>query len=285
MQIMRLGKDTQFPYSDFIFEKYKDYIKVVPYLIPKIQGRWTIILVDFTMEQMKEVEASNLPSFVEITSYMKPDLMDIFLQEFPKYMVNTKSSWDQMVEVIIYKKLDATSKALKMLYSRCKGNIDEIFRKLNDIEKIVPEGGMITEKEVNALVKEEDTIYSRDILLSLLLHGDKSIPRRGNYLSKFRNANVTNLVDRFVGDLGRDYAFYALRKYTKKLYDNKMKFIQNKDCKDEQVLKRIDVFTLAHALMCFEMSNPKQLYVVLDEIERRNKNDSDFRRTFLYDES
>lgn len=285
MQIMKLGKDTQFPYSDFIFEKYKDYIKVVPYLIPKIQGTWTVTLVDFTMEQMKEVEASNLPSFVEIIAYMKADLMEVFLQEFPKYTVNTKSSWDQMIEVIISKKLDATGKALKMLYNRCKGNADEIFRKLNDIEKIIPEGGMITEKEVDALVKEEDVIYSRDIILSLLLKGDKGIPSRGNYLSKFKNADTIKLVDRFVSELGRNYAFYALRKYIKKLYDNKMKFIQNKDCKDEQVLKRIDVFTLAHALVCFEMSNPKQLYVVLDEIERRNKNDSDFRRTFLYCES
>lgn len=282
MQVVPLKKDTQFPRSDYIFDKYKDYKRVIPYLVlPKLEGQWVVTIIDFTMDAMKEIESSNLSSHIDLIAYMKPDLMEVFLTEYPQYANKTKSSWDQMKDIFITKGLNASSKALKILYQRCRGDIDKIFLKINEIEKILPEGEIITEKEVNAVVKEENIIFSRDIMLSLLLKHNKSIPSRGSFLSRFRNADTDKLVDRFVSELGKTYAFYALRKYTQKLYENKLKYLQDKDCKDMQVMQKLDVFTLAHATVCFEMANPRQLYVVLNEIERRRENDSDFERTFL----
>lgn len=270
MRLLKISKDTRYPKSDLAFDDVKKFYDQLPYLYPKIQGQWIILIVEPKPKEIEELfEGGLVPDYLDVRVYARPDVVSSFVAKYPKFAIVEKSKWEAFNDILADLDRVIEDKAAKALYRRCHGSTEMILERLEEIKKNTV--GAITFADVDKYVLEDKVIYARDVMFSIWVSCREDIPRKGHILSRYVYMNPDKTADSFVSNLGTKYAFYALRKYIRRAYKDKLRFLDGKDPKDRVLCECIDVDTCTHAYAAFELSNPDQLYVVLEALKGRRE--------------
>lgn len=277
-RILKQKKNQVIPKeADYVFEKLSDFEKLVPYLYPKIDGEWSIIFLGFSLKDLLYCEEKlDIPEYVNIVAYVSKDVHDRFLARYPKYVEKEVSNHERYKEVLKSIPRIMTAKAIRELYSRFHGNIERIEEALEEIIKNNPDKETIDIKDVDSVVVESETVYAKELLYAFLIYDNELIERRGNPLSGYRWKRPWELYEKIVRSLGRDFAFYAIRKQVEYLIDEKIKYMHNEDYK-EQIVEYLDTDMLAELYGSFHIYGPASLSVLLRNIGRRKRDDSLFK--------
>jgi hypothetical protein len=268
--------------QDYILDKMSDYLKLVEYLkYRKFDGDWNVALVDMRVKDLYSVLDIEQPDYLNINIYLKRDALNFVLLKYPKYREVQKSRWEEYLEIIGASSLQIEKSASSELFRRTAGNAQKIREALSELELLFYGEPVITTKHLNSVLLNEDIVYARDVILTALLKGNPAVPKRGHRLSKYQYGDADKLLEQLTQEIGLEATFYSLRKFCKKLYEEKQVFLHSGDCKESDVIKVVDVYEILHAYLCFLMSNPKQLYATMYNILRRRQNDSIFERTIL----
>lgn len=272
VEVIRLGKDTILRNTDYTFEKVKEFERVKEHLrFPKIGSRWVIAVVKFTMPQLREI-LENLSPHVDYLIYASD--VDQLKEEYPQYFKEEMDSYSRYLDVLSTFPLVFEKNASRELFKRSRGNIDLIRETLAILLEEHISKDIIVKRDVEAVILPDDTVYARDVALSLLLGNNEHIPKRGSYLSRYRYGYWKKLYEKYSSSLDENMAFYALRKYMYNLYERKLLYLTESgyECKDMAVIKVVDVYTISYIRIMFEQSSPKQLYSLLLLIEERIHN-------------
>lgn len=281
MHIIKYSKDITLPKADYIFEKLSDFKKIAPYIRRKIEGEWLIILLKFTYKEVEEVIAMNIPEFANLEIYVSEDIRDNLALKYSEFIVKDKSKYELYLDFLDKLSIDIDDKAARELYSRNKGNIKEIKTCIDKIKESFNDIQFITVKEVNKVIEKDDTVYAKEVIYAYLLDKNPDIPSKGSRLSRYKYMNPRELRDKLLENIDERIAFYACRKVLKYLYDEKVNYLNAKECKELEICKVLDYYTIAHAWLTFRISKPSQFEICLLEIERRKQNASIFGRTIL----
>ena len=68
IQLQLLQKDVKFPDGDYVFDKMEHFLPLLDVLTPKFSGRWSIVLVDIKLREVKQiVDSILLPDYIVLT--------------------------------------------------------------------------------------------------------------------------------------------------------------------------------------------------------------------------
>ena len=276
-RILVKQKGERYETGDYVLEKIKDLEKIVPYLFPKIEGRWKIVLIGMTVkENAMAYKELDIPEYVDVISYMPKDSAIKLITQFPELEYVKKSSKELYSEIIKQLPKTITPKAMKEVFRRFHGNAEKIAEIMPEIVEHSGDQHDITIADVDAVVPILDIVYAKDVLYSFLFHSNNLISKRGHYLSKCKYGKPELLLQKLIQDLGRDYAYYAIRKQLRNLTKEKIKYMHNEEYK-EKAVEYIDTYTLSELLFSFEYYGSAALEVLLYNIERRKQDDSIFK--------
>lgn len=271
--------------ADYTFEKLKDFEKILPYLYKKIEGSWEISLLRFDLKDILHVkEELIVPEYVHLNVYLAKDVMLKFLEKYPELKEKEKSNIEQYKELLASFPKTLTKKAISELYSRLHGNIKRIQETLQELAEKTQDKTVIDIKDINQVTIVNDTVYAKDVLYTFLLYDCEKIPKRGHKLSRYRYRyrKPWDLYEKLVSELGTEYAFYAIRKQVDNLVADKIKYMHNEEYK-EFAVEYVDVYALADLYQSFHLYSYNALYVLMNEILRRKRNDSIFKdKTITY---
>lgn len=274
-RILKQNKKQILPKNkDYVFEKLTDFERLVPYLFPKIDGDWCIVLLGFSLKDLIYcVEKIDVPEFINIQAYVTKDVQDRFLSRYPKYIEETKTNKELYKEFLKTVPKMMTAKAIRELYSRFHGNIQRIEEAMVEILSNTSEKDIIDIRDIDEVIIESESVYAKEVLYTFLLHDNELVEKRGTPLSGYRWKKPWELYAKIVRTLGTDYAFYAIRKQVEKLLDEKIKYMHNEEYK-ESIVEYIDTDAIAELYATFNLYGPKALYVILNNIGRRKQDDS-----------
>lgn len=276
MKIYSINKDTIIENGDYVFEKMKEYTRIEEYLkYPKIGSRWKIILVNFPIQNVRDIAEKEF-KHVDFIFYLKSDVVGLLREEMPEMFGDDKSSYEKYLDLVSTFPVTFDGTASRELYKRTGGSIElikEVFKYLEE-EYLVEE--VITKKHIAEAILPDNRVFQRDVALSLLLCNNDEVPKRGSYLSRYRYGSWRKRFIEYQNSLSPEVAFYAMRKYFNELYDRKYSYltVPGFECKDLGVIKVVDIITLTYIKILFMSSNPKQLYSILLCIEERLTGDS-----------
>lgn len=277
-RLLAINKRTVYTKADYTFEKLKDFEKVVPYLYPKIEGSWRISLIKFQLDELEHIQENiNIPDYVNIYAYLSKDILEKFVEKFPDVREREKTPKEKYNEFLKDFPKMFTGKALKELYSRFHGNVAKIEEIAADLLELTQDKDVIDVSDINKIAVKEDIVYAKDVLYTFLIYDCELIPRRGHKLAGYRWKKPWELYNKLVNNLGRSYSYYAIRKQVDNLVKEKIKYMHNEEYKEE-IVEYLDVYQLADLYQSFHLYTSDALFVIMDEIERRKRNDSLFKR-------
>jgi hypothetical protein len=255
VKLTELTKDFKAKNADYVLDKEDKLLALLPYLLPKLKGDWYVVMVDPRMSLIRNLLDSNLvPEYVKLEMVIDPGFLDQLTAERPSLKV-THNSVREIYDTYIAtfpKTIDPRAK--DEIYYRIGPNLSSLREALDILsEKVVEDN--VTIKDVRLYIPDHRRVYASTVMKSFLLKEEKR----------------WDLLNTYEKDLGTDFAFYALRKYSRKLLKEKNDYLKNKEVKD-RLVERVDSFTIMHAVYAFELAtSPIQLYIVMNIIDKRER--------------
>lgn len=256
LKLTRMTKDVKIVNADYIFESVEKFEQVLRFLYPKISGDWYIALVEPKLHDVRRyLDTHIVPEYVILELLVEPAQLDQLMMERPKLAVQTKTSWEKYCDLIASMDILIEEKAISEIYRRVGTNTDALRETLESLKSKVSTG-TITVKHVRLYVQDNTRIYANQVVRAFL----KNDRRAWDYFFIFER------------DLGENIAFYAIRKYLRKLLKQKNEFLMNNDFKDRAV-EEIDAFSIIQMLTMFEEAmSSRQLIPILIDFSQRRKN-------------
>jgi hypothetical protein len=250
MRLFALGKDVRIGKADYIFEDMDKFDAILPYLKPKIVGEWHIALVDANVGRVKQyIKSDAIPKWLNVSVYLDKKLVEQLVLEFPGLEVRDLNPWERYINLIKEFNVPMEDKAMREIYYRAGPSTQNLAETLEEFRNL----DFIRMSDVNKRLPPVKRVYAKNVLLSYL--------RNKPYAWK--------LYCSLEEELGLKIAFYAMRKYMRKLFFEKTKYLLNKHVTDKAVLD-VDVYRIIHAYYLFESAVAyKQLPAILSSIERR----------------
>ena len=245
--------------ADYFFEHADDYFDVLPYLYGKIIGKWYIMVLADNIKEIRHIFNVGVPEDVTVDVLTDQSNIEQFLMEHPDTRVAALSPYEMYMELfrdigdIIF-----DPKAVSEIYKRAGPNIEELEKALQQVIQ-TSDGIKVTMQDVDKVLLPNKRVYASDIARAFLHM--RECPWRWQ------------LVDRFINDLGQDFAFYSVRKYIQQLLQNKNKYLHNETVAERYArdVQTVDAFTVIHAYATFTKYNkPAMFRAVLRELEGRN---------------
>lgn len=245
-------KDTRIFDCDYIIEKPEKLLDLVPYLNKKIEGEWKIALLLPPIKFARRLTDDNIvPEYVQLSVYLERGVSEQLCSERPQLVVKQKTAYERFMDSIGEKQISITPKAAQELYHRVgthKDKLDEYLVMLSEEN----EGREITQDVIRKQIPDERKVYASDVLLSFLV-------KDRNRWKKY-NALVLNL--------GQEYAFYALRKYSNKLLHDKNRYLRNEDT-EVRGIDKIDGFRISQAYILFNTCKSSELDICMQLLDKR----------------
>jgi len=276
IKLIKISRETKYKGYDYILENLKNFEKIEPYVMyPKLDGKhWRVALADISIKEAREVLERTYDSFSEIDIYLKDDALQQLNKERRRDAPKEKTSWEKYLERLADFPLLIEHRTSSELFRRCRGNMEMLEDLLVELQSTFFDVGTIQMTHLNQVSVKEDRVYSRDVILTLLLHDNEHVPLKGSRLSLYKYKKWETLLVKLQHEIGEKIAFLAMRKYVAKLYENKIKYLENKlaiDHKDVEILRVIDVYEILHTHTVFQISNNMQAEAVLYAINERRK--------------
>lgn len=229
--------------SDYIFDKTDKLESLLPYLKKKISGEWVISLIEPPISYVRELyEVDKIPEYVKLNLYVSKEVANQILSEYPKLEIKKQTNYDRYLSLISEMKILIKPDVAKELYHRANRDID----KITDYLLLLSRDGDITLSKVRKYVIDERTVYASDVLRAFLT---KDISRWTKY-------------KKLVEILGESYAFYAIRRQTKKFLKDKDKYLRN-DKTELWYIANIPAPQICYAYTLFHRCTSDELYMCL----------------------
>lgn len=244
-------RDTRIHDVDYLFEDCEKLLKLVPYLKKKIEGSWEIAVLEPTIQYARKFADNQvIPEYVTVTFYMERTVAAQLLSERPNLIVKDKTAYEKYMDLIADLKVIIDPKAARELYLRVGTSKDKIPEYLSELSE---QAGTITVNMVRSQVADERKIFASAVIDAFLV--------RDRYRWKKYNELVANL--------GKTYAFYAMRKYVTKLLKEKNSYLRNSQTTIRNIDK-IDGFRICHAYIVFTEATAAELDTCMCMLDNRD---------------
>lgn len=250
IKILSQSKDVRYTSYDYLISKQSELDSIIPYLYPKISGEWKIILVGPPVKYVLDLLDNNrIPTYINVEAYLDKSQIEYLYVERPELAEKEPTRWDKYLALLADFNIPIEHKAVFELYRRTAASIPKIEQ---FIELFKSKGLQnIDVKSVRLHVPDESRVWASQVVSEFLTQHRKR-------WSSF---------DKFVGDLGTEYAYYTLRRYIKNLLEEKYNYLQNKEVKIS-IVRDIDVISIVRLYSLFMTSTSyKQLIPILIKFE------------------
>lgn len=246
-------RDTRIHDVDYVFEDCEKLLKLIPYLKKKIEGKWEIAVIEPSIQYARKFADNDIiPEYVTVTFYMERTVAEQLLTERPNLAVKNKSAYEKYMDLIADLKVIIDPDAAKELYRRVGTSKDKLPEYLSELSEQA-QSGAITVNMVRNQVADERKMYASNVIDAFLM---KDRWRWKKY-------------DKLVADLGRSYAFYAMRKYVTKLLREKNNYLRNQPTTIRNIDK-IDGFRICHAYVLFTEATAVELDACMRSLDNRD---------------
>lgn len=243
---------------DYRIDKPDRFYELLPYLYPKLSGDWKIELVELDINVVRDLlDHVTLPEYLDITVVLAQDVLARLQMEYPNVSAVKKTIWEYYNDLIAKLPILIDSKAASMLYNRLPRDRIVMKQTLDHLAKTCEAKGVISTSDVKAVTLNNVTVYSNQVLRAFVLC-DK---------------NRWRLYGQFELALGEDHAYYAMRKYVKKLLKEKTQYLNNEPYKDKNV-EVVDTYSLIFFIGKFSTYQPGQLVCIFSEYDSIRKGES-----------
>lgn len=275
-RLLKRTRSTILPKGDYLFDKVKDLEKIAPYLMPKLEGKWKIVCVGFTLKELIYVKENiNIPEDVEALFYVTQDVVVRFSERFPQVLGKDKTNKEIYQELIKNLPKLITDSAAYSLYNKFQGNIQRIEESIVELIDASAGSPMIEAKHVDAVSIVNNNVYAKDVLYTYLLHNDVTIPKKGHTYSRYKWKKPEEMYNKLIDSIGVKYAFYAIRKQISNIVDGKIDYMKNKEC--DAITSYVDIMWLSELYGSFLLYKWECLPILMENILRREKDDSIFK--------
>lgn len=243
-------KDIDFDYFDYVFEDSKELEEVLPYLLPKLDGEWTVLLLEPKLEKAKlYIETTFIPSYINLSLALEETQLKQIYLENPKLVEQEKSPWDIYLDLISKSGLIMADSVLKEIYYRCGPKEKDLAEAL----KTLSQYDIITMREVNKHFLKQQRVYASAVVKQLLA---------GHQRQALRLFAALEL------EQGTTRAFYYMRKAIRNLLEQKTLYLQNQDVKSKSIAD-LSTYDIVRLYWLFETAtSPQQLDVIIQMYER-----------------
>lgn len=244
-------KDADFASYDYVFEDVVKFESVLPFLLPKLEGDWRILLVEPKLSYIRiYLDTSVIPSYIDLTITVEQQQLEQLYLERPQLVEKEKTSWDVYMDLVKEFPVPMDGKAMREIYYRKGPKGEDLRAALNELADY----SYISMREVNRHFAPVSRVYANQVVRAFLL---------GNYKQAWKMLSMLEL------ELGSAVAFYAMRKNVRRVFSEKCKYLQNEDTR-EWLVEAVDGYTIVLLYWLFESAkSPEQLYPILLMFERR----------------
>lgn len=255
IKILKASNKLVLPKADYNFEKYEQYCDLVPMLTPKFEGKWVLVLNDFKISEVTDILNTENNTAIDVYILLRGEKYDTVIKENPKYYTKQKTAWESYKELIANMNCMIDKRAMSNLYKAIGPNIIELQKALSHL-KDKAKDDLITNKLVTSEYNVTTNVYSSDVLEA--------------FYSKQKNR--WTLANKFLNDLGNEYAYRAMLRYVRNLLQDKSNYLTNKNVRLRET-KDIDAPFIAYAYSIIEnVQTSKDFILFLVALENRNQN-------------
>lgn len=245
-------RDTRIRDVDYLLEDPAKLLAMIVYLRPKIEGEWVIALFEPPIKFVRELLDNDIiPDYVNVDIYLEQSVVNTLMTERPQVFIKKKTPYENFMDMIADMKVLIEPKAAKELYKRVGKNKDKLPEYLRSLAEKA-DSGVVSLSMVKTDVVDERSVYASEVLMAFLTR-DYSRWKKYNEL---------------VSELGRDYAFYAIRKFSKKLLVDKNKYLRNQET-EIRGIEKVDSFKVNQAFVLFNTTTAVELDMCMYMLENR----------------
>lgn len=247
------SRDTRINDMDYIYEKVDKLTAVLPYLTPKFDGDWQVAIVEPPLQFVRDIMVESvLPSHITLWVYLDRMVIAQLQLEQPQLAYHDKTKYEKFLDLIAGSSVGIHPDAAKELYKRM-GASKERAEEYMSVLELNSNNREITVGLVKKYIPDDRRIYASQVLMEFLLH-DRS---RWTHFNKL------------MMELGDSYTFYAMRKASLKLLEDKEKYLRNEDVKNFRI-GDIEGFRINQAYTLFYTARSfKQLLAILYTLDNR----------------
>ena len=251
IELRQHRKDMDFTPYDYVFEDVKKFEDVLPFLLPKLDGEWHILLVEPKPSYIRTyLDTSVIPSYIHLLITVEPNQLEQLYLERPNLVEKERTNWDVYMDLIKEFPVPMDDKAMRELYYRAGPKEESLRAALNELMDYP----IITMREINKHFAPVTRVYANQVVRAFLL---------GSYKKAWA---MLSMLER---ELGSTIAFYAMRKNIRRVFAEKCKYLQNESIKDS-IVEKVDGYTIILLYWLFETAvRPEPLYPILHMFERR----------------
>ena len=253
LHLHALGKDTKLLPADYYFTKYKEYLDIKPYLVPKIKGVWQLCLVDLKVSEIESIIDEKLSDAYSLLVYLPANSLDSFVQNHPELAARKETFKEAITNYIATYKHEVKPDVIPEMIKRLGHKSKLIIQFLDVMQFRLEEDEPLTIKHVRKWVPKQSPIYASNVAEAFLLK------RKSRWW----------LVEKYEQEVGPRIAYYAVRKYIRKLFEDKCCYLRNEEIKNF-LASKVDTYSIIAFYYCFTLyDKPSQLWLVLDCFEKR----------------
>lgn len=252
--IRQHNKSIDFSVYDYVFEDAEKFLSILPFMTPKIEGDWSIIVIEPKLPFVRTcLDTEIIPAYLELVITIESGQLEQLYLERPNLVEKEKSNWEIYMDMVAHFESVLDNRSMYEIYRRCGPKEDNLRTALNTLS-IYP---VITLTEVNKHFAPVTRVYANQVVRSFLL---------GRFRQAWRQLSILE------EEIGPTVAFYSMRKNIRHLLREKSKYLRNEDT-GERLIENIDVYSLIYLYQLFETAaSPLQLYPILLMFERRSTN-------------
>ena len=196
---------------------------------------------DYVFEDVKKFD----PQYVN-----RAYLVSKTIPSRPHLVAKATTNWDVYLDLLKEFPVPMDDKAMRELYYRAGPKEESLRAALNELMDYP----IITMREINKHFAPVTRVYANQVVRAFLL---------GSYKKAWA---MLSMLER---ELGSTIAFYAMRKYIRRVFAEKCMDLQNESIKDS-IVEKVDGYTIILLYWLFETAvRPEQLYPILHMFERR----------------
>ena len=209
--LYKKSKSSELPKFHYMFKSFEEFYKIANLLeVPLIGSYYIQIKSDSYKDIMNFLNIEHTYSALVVYIEMSESLLEyVALQKPQVSMLDSKSNFEVFKELIEKYRILFDKNCIRLMYSAIGHSYADMDEALELLQKTYP-NTKITKNELNKLFVIDDTVYPRSVCIMYIR------------MDRWRQARLRKCIDYF----GNDLVLYSMRKTTRKLLDEKIKYLK-----------------------------------------------------------
>lgn len=251
LKFLQYNKSMRVKDSDYYLYSLEDLTSLLPYLVPKFEGKWILSVIEPKIVEAKEIiDEELIPEEVECYVYLTKKKLSNILLDYPQFTEKEVTVKDAYLEMVRNMKHPFDKKALWYVYNAVGRNLQELESALTELDNNCT-GDTITITEVQKQFNYTKRIYTNQVLREFLMHS------RGRW----------NHFYTWLNDLGTQYAYNSIRKQIGILLKEKNAYLHNENIKSFDITKVDGVSICAVYSLFANSTSHYQLEAIMRQID------------------